>query len=66
MTTATTVDLSVDEDLQAMLSDVVSGFSGPDVRPDADAVWSTLREVGVARLTAPEEIGRASCRDRVL
>ena len=57
MTTATTVDLSVDEDLQAMLSDVVSGFSGPDVRPDADAVWSTLREVGVARLTAPEDAG---------
>lgn len=56
-TTTTTVDLSVDEDLQAMLSDVVSGFSGPDVRPDAGAVWSTLREVGVARLTAPEDGG---------
>jgi acyl-CoA dehydrogenase len=57
MTNAPTADLSVDEDLQAMLSDVVSGFSGPHVRPDPDAVWSTLREVGVARLTAPEATG---------
>ena len=57
--TATTVDLAVDEDLRAMLADVLSGFSGPDVRPDPDAVWSALRTVGVARLTAPEEAGGA-------
>lgn len=57
MTTAPTTDLSVDEDLQTMLDDVVSGFSGPHVRPDPAAVWSTLQEVGVARLTAPEATG---------
>lgn len=54
---ATAVDLTVDTDLQAMLTNVVADYSGPDVRPDPDAVWSTLCEVGVARLTAPEDGG---------
>lgn len=51
------VDLSVDSDLEAMIADVLSGYSGPDVEPDHAAVWETLREVGLARLTAPEEAG---------
>lgn len=51
------VDLSVDPDLEAMIADVLSGYSGPDVEPDHAAVWETLREVGLARLTAPEETG---------
>lgn len=53
----TAVDLVVDPDLQNLMDDLVSGFSGPDVTPDPDAVWATLTEVGLARLTAPEESG---------
>lgn len=51
------VDLAVDPDLEAMIADVLSGFSGPDTEPDHERVWETLREVGLARLTAPEESG---------
>ena len=54
-TTGTTADLAVDPDLEQMMDDVVSTFAGPDVRPDPDAVWATLVEVGLARLTAPED-----------
>lgn len=53
----TTVDLEVDADLAAMMSDVLSGYSGPDMTPDPAAVWGTLSEVGLGRLTAPEESG---------
>lgn len=56
-TTGTTADLAVDPDLEQMMDDVVSTFAGPDVRPDPDAVWATLVEVGLARLTAPEDAG---------
>lgn len=56
-TTDTAVDLGVDPDLQSMMGDVVAGFSGPDVRPDPPGVWATLTEVGLARLTAPEDAG---------
>ncbi len=55
--TASTVDLTVDEDLQALFTDLAAGFSGPEVQPDPDAVWETLREVGVARLTGAEQSG---------
>lgn len=51
------VDLTVDPDLEAMIADVLAGYSGPDVEPDHAAVWETLREVGLARLTAPEQSG---------
>ena len=51
------VDLSVDPDLDAMIADVLAGYSRPDVGPDPAAVWQTLREVGLARLTAPEVTG---------
>ena len=49
--------LVVDPDLTAMIGDVLAGFSGPTVEPDPVAVWRTLTEVGLARLTAPEESG---------
>ena len=49
--------LVVDPDLTTMIGDVLSGFSGPTVDPDPAAVWRTLTEVGLARLTAPEESG---------
>lgn len=48
------VDLVVDPDLAAMIDDVLAKYSGPDVKPDATGVWNLLREVGLARLTAPE------------
>src|SRR5699024_12143260 len=54
-TAAETVDLTVDPDLQSLMTDLVSGFSAPDADPDPAAVWATLTEVGLARLTAPEE-----------
>ena len=70
MTTSNTteIDLGVDPDLQNLMDDLVSGFSGPDVEPDPDAVWATLTEVGLARLTAPEESGGsgAGCSASVL
>lgn len=50
-------DLVVDPDLTAMIADVLGGYSGPTVEPDPAAVWRTLTEVGLARLTAPEESG---------
>ena len=52
------VDLRVDEDLEAMMGDVLSQFAGP-AGEDADtaAVWQSLHEVGLARLTAPEAAG---------
>lgn len=56
-TTVNTVDLAVDPDLQNLMDDVVSGFSGPDIDPAPEAVWATLSEVGLARLTASEESG---------
>lgn len=56
-TAAQAVNLEVDADLTAMMSDVLSGYSGPDVAPDPAAVWETLSEVGLGRLTAPEESG---------
>ena len=49
--------LVVDPDLTAMIGDVLAGFSGPTVEPDPVAVWRTLTEVGLARLTAPEGSG---------
>ena len=49
--------LVVDPDLTTMIGDVLSGFSGPTVDPDPAAVWRTITEVGLARLTAPEESG---------
>lgn len=56
-TTDSTVDLTVDPDLQALMDDIVSGHSGADVEPDPQAVWDTLAEVGLARLTTPESHG---------
>lgn len=49
--------LEVDADLVAMMGEVLTRFTGPAVEPDAAAVWNTLSEVGLARLTAPEESG---------
>lgn len=51
------VDLSVDPDLESMMAEVLAQFAGPTVEPDRAAVWRALTEVGVARLTAPEESG---------
>lgn len=56
-TTALAIDLAVDPDLEAMMADVFTGFSGPDRAPDPAAVWATLGEVGLGRLTAPESAG---------
>ncbi|BDB62823.1 MULTISPECIES: acyl-CoA dehydrogenase family protein [Rhodococcus] len=56
-TTAITIDLAVDRDLQDLMDDLVAGHSGPDIEPDPAAVWATLGAVGLARLTAPEETG---------
>ena len=50
-------DLVVDPDLTALIADVLADFAGPTVEPDAAAVWRTLTEVGLARLTAPEASG---------
>lgn len=50
-------DLAVDPDLASMIADILAGFSGPSVEPDPAAVWRTLTEVGLARLTAPEASG---------
>ncbi len=55
-TTASTIDLAVDGDLQDLMDDLVAGHSGPDIERSA-AVWATLGAVGLARLTAPEETG---------
>ncbi|MDX2357075.1 acyl-CoA dehydrogenase family protein [Dietzia sp. PP-33] len=52
-----TVDLGVDEDLESMMAGVLAQFSGPTVEPDAAAVWRALSEVGIGRLTAPEDAG---------
>ena len=49
--------LGVDADLVAMMGDVLAQFTGPAVEPDAAAVWHALSEVGLARLTAPEDSG---------
>ena len=54
---AATADLAVDEDLLAMMGDVLAEHSGPGIEPDPAAVWRTLAEVGLARLTAPETSG---------
>ncbi|MFN3339834.1 MAG: acyl-CoA dehydrogenase family protein [Dietzia sp.] len=54
---AEAVDLVVDEDLESMMAGVLAQFSGPTVDPDATAVWQALSEVGIGRLTAPEEAG---------
>ncbi|MDV8002269.1 acyl-CoA dehydrogenase family protein [Rhodococcus sp. IEGM 1408] len=54
---AMTVDLGVDEDLESMMTGVLAQFSGPTARPDPGAVWRALSEVGIGRLTAPEEGG---------
>ena len=54
---AATADLAVDEDLLAMMGDVLAEHSGPGIEPDPAAVWRTLVEVGLARLTAPEASG---------
>ncbi|AWH91280.1 acyl-CoA dehydrogenase family protein [Dietzia lutea] len=56
-TSTDSVDLTVDPDVEAMIADVLAGYSGPSVEPEHVAVWNTLREVGLARLTAPEETG---------
>lgn len=52
-----TIDLSIDPDLQAMISQVLETQSGPSVTPDAAAAWEVLREVGLARLTGEEDQG---------
>ncbi|WP_024792934.1 acyl-CoA dehydrogenase family protein [Tomitella biformata] len=58
MTTATnTADLTVDADLQQMMTQVLAVFSGPTADPAPNAVWSALTEVGLARLTASELSG---------
>lgn len=61
--------LQIDGDLAAMIDDVLARHSGPGPTPDAtadpgagvdpgaSAVWDTLSEVGLGRLTAPEESG---------
>ena len=54
---AATADLAVDEDLLAMMGDVLAEHSGPGIEPDPAAVWRTLAEVGLARLTTPETSG---------
>ncbi|MBH0122633.1 acyl-CoA dehydrogenase family protein [Rhodococcus sp. CX] len=56
-TTAITINLAVDRDLQDLMVDLVAGHSGPGMEPDPAAVWATLGAVGLARLTAPEETG---------
>lgn len=56
MSSGSTV-LDVDPDLESMMADLLAHFSGPTVEPDAEAVWSALSEVGIARLTGPEETG---------
>ncbi|WP_370446347.1 acyl-CoA dehydrogenase family protein [Dietzia sp. JS16-p6b] len=40
-----------------MMADVLAQFSGPAVEPDAETVWRSLSEVGIGRLTAPEDGG---------
>ncbi|WP_354056098.1 acyl-CoA dehydrogenase family protein [Dietzia sp. 2505] len=40
-----------------MMADVLAQFSGPTARPDATIVWQALSEVGIGRLTAPEDTG---------
>ena len=50
-------DLAVDADLTAMMEDVLSSWSGPDVEPDPAGVWKALNDVGLGRLTAPESAG---------
>ncbi|MGN7225441.1 acyl-CoA dehydrogenase family protein [Dietzia maris] len=51
---AATADPGVDEDLLTMMGDVLAVHNGVDVEPDPAAVWQSLVEVGLARLTAPE------------
>ncbi|MBB1041678.1 acyl-CoA dehydrogenase, partial [Dietzia sp. Cai40] len=51
------VGLEIDQDLESMMADVLAQFSGPTARPDAAAVWQSLSEVGLGRLTAPEDTG---------
>lgn len=57
ITDSTDAGLTVDRDLQRMMDDVVAHFSEPGTEPDPAAVWGTLTEVGLARLTAPEDSG---------
>ncbi|MFS4488841.1 acyl-CoA dehydrogenase family protein [Dietzia kunjamensis] len=47
----------VDEDLLTMMGDVLAAHNGADGEPDPAAVWQSLVEVGLARLTAPEAGG---------
>ncbi|MEB8325604.1 acyl-CoA dehydrogenase [Dietzia kunjamensis] len=47
----------VDEDLLTMMGDVLAAHNGADGEPDPAAVWQSLVEVGLARLTAPEDGG---------
>jgi acyl-CoA dehydrogenase len=54
---AATAGPVVDEDLLTMMGDVLSAHNGADVEPDPAAVWQSLVEVGLARLTAPEAGG---------
>ncbi|MBB1038417.1 acyl-CoA dehydrogenase, partial [Dietzia natronolimnaea] len=49
--------LEIDRDLESMMADVLAQFSGPTARPDSAAVWRSLSEVGIDRLTAPEDTG---------
>ncbi|MCT1515643.1 acyl-CoA/acyl-ACP dehydrogenase [Dietzia cercidiphylli] len=51
------VGLEIDRDLESMMADVLAQFSGPTARPDSAAVWRSLSEVGIGRLTAPEDTG---------
>ena len=50
-------DVVVDPDLVALIDGVVGSHAGPHLTPDHTAVWDTLREVGLARLTASEATG---------
>lgn len=56
-TTDSVVDLIADPDLQSLMDEIVSEHSGADVEPDPRAVWDTLVEAGLARLTGPEADG---------
>ena len=54
---AATAGPDVDEDLLTMMGDVLAAHNGADAKPDPAAVWQSLVEVGLARLTAPEAGG---------
>ncbi|MET4050236.1 MULTISPECIES: acyl-CoA dehydrogenase family protein [unclassified Rhodococcus (in: high G+C Gram-positive bacteria)] len=50
-------DLAVDDALQELMTDLFARFHTPGSAPPPDAVWATLIDVGLARLTTPESTG---------